>query len=68
VDVSAEGVVNRVEGSTRFTGVSLHVTIAAPAGADRERAARLAEKAERGCLVSASLAAPVTLRVDVVTP
>ena len=61
LSVEAEGFVERVDGVTRFTEIVLHPRIALPAGVDWTRVQRALEKAERQCLVSASLGTPVRL-------
>ncbi len=61
----AEGVLERAEGGIRFTAVHLHAALTVPGGTDPERARRLLEKAEKGCLVSRSLACPVHLKAEV---
>jgi peroxiredoxin-like protein len=63
VDVRAEadGVLDRREGVTRFTEIVLRPTVTVRAGVDRERVRRAIEKAERNCLISASLSTPVHL-------
>jgi len=55
------GTVDRTDGVTRFTEIVLKPTVVFPAGTDMERAARLVEKAEKNCLISASLSTPVRL-------
>jgi len=65
VDCDAEGVLDRADGKLRFTALSLRVRLAVPAGSDTERAQRLLEKAERACLISSSLLAPVHLEASV---
>jgi peroxiredoxin-like protein len=55
VDVGASGTVDRTDGVTRFTEIVLCPTVTLAAGIDRDRINRLLEKAERACLVSASL-------------
>lgn len=57
---NAEGELDRVERVTRFTGLALRASLTLGADGDTEKAARLLEKAERTCLVSNSLAFPVT--------
>lgn len=57
----AEGKLDRVERTTRFTEVVLHVELVLPAEADPAKADRVLEKAKSACLVSNSLACPVTL-------
>lgn len=66
VDVAASGTVDRSNGVTRFTEIVLCPTVTLAAGIDRERINRLLEKAEKACLVSASLSTPVRLRVAIV--
>ena len=55
------GELDRVERTTRFTKIALQAELTIPEGADRDRAERLLSKAERGCLISSSLACPVEL-------
>jgi len=61
LSVDAEGVVDRVNSVTRFTEIVLRPRVALPAGADLVRVQRALEKAERACLVSASLDTPIRL-------
>ncbi|HTO10866.1 MAG TPA: OsmC family protein [Candidatus Binatia bacterium] len=63
--VEAEGFVDRVDGVARFTEIVLYPRIALPAGADHARVRRALEKAERSCLVSASLGTPVRLEPEI---
>lgn len=65
VECDAEGVLDRVDGVTRFTGLHFRVRLALPAGSGADRARRLVEKAERACLVSRSLALEPTLEVEI---
>lgn len=60
-----EGVLDRVDGITRFTtmGLSVHLTVAP--GTDPERAQRLLVKAERDCLITNSLACRPSLTAEV---
>ena len=62
---SGEGVLDRVDGSTRFTGLELRARLTLPAGGDAEKATRLLEKSERACLITSSLALQPTLVCDV---
>jgi peroxiredoxin-like protein len=55
VRVNGVGVVDREDRVTRFTEIELHVTIGVPLETDVALVERLAEKAERACLVTASL-------------
>jgi organic hydroperoxide reductase OsmC/OhrA len=61
----AEGVLDRAEGTTRFTEIRLRAALDAPAGADAATGERLLAKAEKGCLVSNSLKCPVHLEATV---
>jgi len=61
----AEGKLDRVERTTRFTEVVLHVELVLPAEADLAKAERVLEKAKTACLVSSSLVCPVTLEKSV---
>lgn len=64
---SAGGTLDRVDGVTRFTALELRARLVLPAGGDVARATRLLEKAERACLITASLVLTPSLTVEVVT-
>jgi len=66
LDLSAEGVLDRKEGVTRFTDIVLRPKLTVPQGTDRAQALRVMEKAEKACLVSASLSTPVRLEPEVI--
>ena len=65
MSVEAEGFVDRVNGRTRFTEIVLRPRVALPAGVDWVRVQRALEKAERACLVSASLDTPIRLEPEI---
>jgi peroxiredoxin-like protein len=65
LEVDATGTVDRENGITRFTEIVLRPRLKVPAGADRERALRILEKAEKHCLVSASLSTPIRLEPEI---
>ena len=65
LDCDAEGVLDRVEGVTRFTEIRTNARLVLPAGGDAERAQRLLEKAEKTCLITCSLKAEAKLTTDV---
>jgi len=67
VRCEAEGVLDRVDGTTRFREIHLHAELEVPAGSDPAQGERLLAKAEKGCLISRSLAAPVHLEAKVRT-
>jgi organic hydroperoxide reductase OsmC/OhrA len=51
----AVGRLDRVDGTTRFTELTLRAHLTVPDGTDKQKARRLLEKAEQGCLISNSL-------------
>jgi peroxiredoxin-like protein len=63
--VEGEGIVDRVNGAMRFTEIVLRPRVGLPAGADPTRVRRALEKAEKTCLVSASLSTPIRLEPEV---
>ncbi len=67
LEAAVEGVLEKVEGGFRFTRVVVRPTLTIMREEDRERALRLLEKAERGCLISRSLNAQVSLQPTIVT-
>jgi peroxiredoxin-like protein len=65
LELVVSGTVDRCDGRTRFSEIVLRPRVQVSAGTDRERALRVLEKAERSCLVSASLATPVRLEPEI---
>lgn len=65
IDCRAEGTLDRVERTTRFTEVALQVELVVPPETDLAKADRILEKAKSACLISNSLACPVTLTKSV---
>jgi uncharacterized OsmC-like protein len=63
-DVEAAGTVDRTDRVTRFTEIVLRSRLYLARGVDRARARRAVEKAEHACLISASLATPVRLELE----
>ncbi len=61
-----EGVLERIDGNSRFTQMHVRVRLVVPPGADAARARMLMEKAEKGCLISNSLTAVKHLECEVV--
>lgn len=55
LDVAAEGTIENLEAGWRFTQIILTPKIRVEHSRDRERALRLAEKAEQRCLIAKSL-------------
>jgi organic hydroperoxide reductase OsmC/OhrA len=62
----AEGVLDRTEDAVRFTGIDLHVRLDLPLQTDQEKARRLLEKAEKGCLIGNSLRFKPILHSEIV--
>ena len=52
-------------GGVRFTEIVLRPRLAIPAGADATKVRRALEKAEKSCLVSASLSTPIRLEPEI---
>ena len=65
LDCNAEGVLDRVDGVSRFTELRLHARLTLPQGGDIERGKHLLEKAEKACLITNSLKAEPVLSADV---
>jgi uncharacterized OsmC-like protein len=55
LECETEGVLNRVDGVTRFTHFNIRAKLTAPAGTDEHKAMRMLEKSEAVCLISNSL-------------
>ncbi len=66
LEVGVEGTLDRVEGGMRFTAIAIRPRLRVLAGTEESRALRLLEKAEKGCLVTRSLALTPTLEAQVV--
>lgn len=66
LESSAQGVLDRVERVTRFTGFTVRATLTVPEGTDIDKARRLMEKSEAACLVTNSLLAQCHLEADII--
>jgi peroxiredoxin-like protein len=60
-----EGIMEKEQGGYRFTRIIVRPVLEIAAAADQERATRLLEKAERGCLISRSLNSAMELHPEV---
>jgi len=60
-----EGVLDRLEGKTRFTDLNLVVKLQIGAATDEVRAQRILEKAEETCLITNSMTARIELTTDI---
>ena len=65
LSVQTRGTLERVEGTMCFTHFHTHATLHIPGEADRERAAKLLEKAEAICIVANSLKSEQHLEIEV---
>ncbi len=67
-ELSAEvhGLLERIDGNSRFTRIETRVRLVVPAGSDGAKAKKLMEKAEQGCPISNSLKAERHLECEVV--
>jgi organic hydroperoxide reductase OsmC/OhrA len=61
-----EGLLERIDGNSRFTKITTRVRLVVPPGTDAARARRLLEKAEQGCPISNSLSAEKHLEAEIV--
>lgn len=66
LDCRVEGVLDRPDKVTCFTGFTVNAELTLPGDGNEARALRLLDKAEHNCLVTNSLSAAVTLTARVV--
>ena len=67
LECEVEALLERVDGTTRFTRFDVVAQLTVPAGTDEDAALRALQKAEHGCLISNSLSGRrmLTASVDV---
>lgn len=65
LECEVEGTLARLDGKTQFTEYKLNVSLHLPRDTNEEKAHRLLEKAEAGCLVTNSLTGPTQLVASV---
>jgi len=65
LECAVEGVLDRVDGVTRFTNIRISATLDAPASVSEHLATRLLEKSEQVCLITNSLNAKLHLETRV---
>jgi len=65
VECHAEGKLERVDGTMRFTEFTVHATLHVPAETEESKAHRILEKAEASCLVTNSMSASRRLNATV---
>ena len=66
LEVSAEGTLDKVERNMKFTQMTLRPVLTLPAGGDADKAQRLLQRAEAGCLITNSLDVEVHLEAQVI--
>jgi organic hydroperoxide reductase OsmC/OhrA len=65
LDCEVEGVLDREQGTTRFTHYRIDARLLLPAGADSALAERILHRAEQACLISNSLNGRRELRTQI---
>lgn len=66
LDCSAEGVLERIEGVTRFTSITISATLTVPGNTDSSKAQELLDKAKAACLIAHTLLSEIRLKADIV--
>ena len=66
LSAEVEGLLERIDGNSRFTEITTHVRLVVPAGTDSARATKLLEKSEHGCPISNSLSAKKHVDCEIV--
>lgn len=66
LSAEVEGLLERIDGNSRFTEIKTHVRLVVPPGTDTARAQRLLEKSEQGCPISNSLSAKKHVDCEIV--
>lgn len=65
LQVDVDGVLERPERATYFTAFNIHAVLDVPEGVKLEMAERLLEKAEKICLITASMKSEVVLTTEI---
>lgn len=65
MECHVNGILDRVEGVTRFIRFETRVVVTVPEGTDPEKAIRLLEKADKVCLITNSLTSESVLEAQV---
>jgi peroxiredoxin-like protein len=66
LELTSAGIVDRLDGTTRFTEIVLKPRVMIGPDTDARKILRLMHKAERACLVSASLGTPIRVEPEIV--
>ncbi|MBN8431703.1 OsmC family protein [Microbulbifer salipaludis] len=67
LECTTTGTLDKDGRTTCFTAFAIEATLVVPEGTDTDKAQRLLEKSEQGCLVTNSLKAEVSLSAEVTT-
>jgi peroxiredoxin-like protein len=65
LDCETEGILDRVDNTTRFTRFDIRAALKVPAGADEHKVTRILQKAKTVCMISNSLNAETTLEARI---
>lgn len=65
LSISVDGILDKVDGVTQFTGFHVNATLDVPADTSETKAQKLLEKAEHVCLITNSLKADSTLETSI---
>jgi len=65
INIHAEGIVDRQIGVTKFTEIVLRPRLTFARGVDRAKVAAVVSKAQKECLVSATLTVPVQVEAEI---
>jgi peroxiredoxin-like protein len=65
IEVAVDGEIEKQEGGLRFTAITVKPVCTIEKEEDRDRAQKILEKAERGCLIARSLSCPVGLEARI---
>jgi organic hydroperoxide reductase OsmC/OhrA len=66
LDCQVDGVLERIDGVAQFSGFMTRATLTVAVGTDAEKATRLLERAEKGCLIANSLRGTRALEAKVI--
>ena len=66
LDCSIEGLLERADGETRFTSVTIRATLTVPRETEADKARMLLEKAQAACLIARSLLPRVDLETEII--
>ena len=64
IECKTEGILDRLDRVTRFTGFQVRAVLHVPPGSDVEKAHRLLEKAKQSCLITNSFSADTELETE----